>query len=90
MSTLNAEELEILGSVELGEWRSVSDLPEAIARFQSYAQVQAGELAAISIELPNDDLQLLEAIAQQANTSVALLMASVLHQYAASQSSSQS
>ncbi len=89
MSTLNVEELEILESVELGEWQSITDLPEAINRYQRYALAQANELAAISIELPADDLQMLEMIAQRADTSVALLMASVLHQYAANQSTSQ-
>ncbi|MGB3671238.1 MAG: hypothetical protein WA783_00630 [Phormidesmis sp.] len=90
MSTLNAEELEILESVELGEWQSIADLPEAISRYQHYALAQTDELAAISIGLPTGDLQTLKAMAQQADTSVALLIASVLHQYVANQSSSQS
>ena len=45
------------------------------------------QLAAISIGLPTDDLQMLKIMAQQADTSVALLIASVLHQYVAHQSS---
>lgn len=90
MSTLNTEELEVLSSVELGEWQSITDLPEAINRYQHYALSQTNELAAISIGLPTDDLQALKVMAQQADTSVALLIASVLHQYVANQSSYQS
>lgn len=90
MSTLSAEELEILESVELGEWQSITDLPEAINQYQRYALAQTSRLAAISIGLPTDDLQTLKVMAQQADTSVALLIASVLHQYVAHQSSSQS
>ncbi len=86
MSTLSAEELEILESVELGEWQSIADLPEAINQYQRYALAQTNELAAISIGLPTDDLQMLKIMAQQADTSVALLIASVLHQYVAHQS----
>ena len=40
MSTLSAEELEILESVELGEWQSIADLPEAINQYQRYALAQ--------------------------------------------------
>ena len=87
MSTLNAKELEILESVEVGEWQSITDLPEAINQYQRYALAQTNELAAISIGLPTDDLQMLKVMAQQADTSVALLIASVLHQYVANQSS---
>lgn len=88
MSTLNAEELEILKSVELGEWQSITDLPKAINQYQRYALSHTNELAAINIELPTDDLQTLKVMAQQADISVTLLMASVLHQYVANQSSS--
>jgi predicted DNA binding CopG/RHH family protein len=89
MSTLNAEEQALLESVELGEWQSIVDLPQEILRYQQYAQSQINELEAVSIELPIDDLQTLRAIAQQANTSVDLLMASILHQYVANRASSQ-
>jgi predicted DNA binding CopG/RHH family protein len=89
MPTLNAEEQNILESVELGEWQSVVNLPEAVALYQQYAQSQLNSLESISIELPIYDLQTLRMIAQQTDTSVALLMASVLHQYVSSQSSSQ-
>ncbi|KPQ32818.1 MAG: hypothetical protein HLUCCA11_20485 [Phormidesmis priestleyi Ana] len=85
-----AYERKLLESVELGEWQSVVNLPEEIAKYQQYAQSQINALEPVSIELPINDLQTLRTIAQQADTSVALLMASILHQYVASQSSPQS
>jgi hypothetical protein len=89
MSALNAEEQKLLESVELGEWQSIVNLPEEIAKYQQYAQSQINALESVSIELPVDDVQKLRTIAQQADTSVALLMAGVLHQYVASQTASQ-
>ena len=86
MSVLDAEETKILESVELGEWQPVTNLAEETKRYQRYAQSQLSRLEAISIQLSTNDLQALKAIAQQSNISVAILMASVLHQYAASQS----
>jgi hypothetical protein len=90
MSTLSTEEQEILESVELGKWQSVVNLPEEISRYQQYLQLQINAPEAVSVELPLHDLQTLRTIAQQADISVDLLMASLLHQYVVSQSSSQS
>ena len=88
MNPLNTEELDLLESVENDEWQSISNLARELQRYQSYAQSQA--LAAISIELPVDDMRSLQDLAQQTGTSVSLLVAGVLHQYVVRQSSSQS
>lgn len=81
MPPLNAEEQTLLDSVELGEWQSVPDVATEIERYQHYAQAQENPLESVSFELPSQDLQALQAFAQQAGTSVSLLMASVLHQF---------
>lgn len=78
---LDAEEQAILESVENGEWQPVPDLAQEIQRYQHYAQAQINTLQTVSIELPASDLQLLQALAQKTDTSVSLLIASVLHQF---------
>ena len=89
MSSLDLEEQAILESVELGEWQSVPNVAQEIQRYQLYAQSQVNAPEAVSIELPASDLKALQELAQQADTSVSLLMASVLHQYIVGKSSAQ-
>lgn len=84
MPPLDAEEQALLDSVELGEWQSIPNVAVEIGRYQRYAQAQVNALASVNIELPSSDLQALQVVAQQSGTSVALLMATVLHQFVAS------
>lgn len=86
-SELTIEEQAILESVERGEWKSVSNLAQAIERYQQYAQQQVSALEAVSINLSADDLRAFRQMAERSDTPVSLLIASVLHQYVASQSS---
>lgn len=88
MNPLDTEELDLLESVENDEWQSIPNLAQELQRYQGYAQSQV--LAAISIELPVGDIRSLQDLAQQTGTSVSLLVAGVIHQYVARQSSSQS
>ena len=62
MNPLNAEELDLLESVENDEWQSIPNLAIELQRYQGYAHSQA--LAAIRIELPIDDLRSLQNLAQ--------------------------
>ncbi|HSM81527.1 MAG TPA: hypothetical protein VLS96_07570 [Nodosilinea sp.] len=78
---LTLEEQELLTSVENDEWLSVPNLQQEIKRYQSYAQAQAGELQEIKIELPAQDLQLLQALANQTETPLQTMIANVLHQF---------
>lgn len=41
MTSLNAEELDLLESVENDEWRSIPNLAQELQRYQGYAQSQA-------------------------------------------------
>ena len=79
MTPLNVEEQEIFESVENGEWQSISDVEQEIQRYQQYAQ--ASILESVSIRIPASDFQSLQALAQQTDTPVSILMANVLHQY---------
>lgn len=87
MNPLNAEELDLLESVENDEWQSIPNLATELHRYQGYAQSQA--LAAIRIEPPVGDMRSLQDLAQQTGTSVSLLVAGIIHQYIVCQSSSQ-
>lgn len=78
---LTPEEREILASVERGEWRSVPNLEQEIQRYQSYAQAQLGELQEIKIELPSQDIQFLQALANETETTLTVVITNLLHQF---------
>lgn len=78
---LTPEEREILESVERGEWRSVPNLEQEIQRYQSYAQAQLGEFQEIKIELPSQDIQFLQALANETETSLTTVITNLLHQF---------
>jgi len=78
---LTSEEQDILESVERGEWQSVSHLQQEIARYQSYARAQLGELQEITVELPSRDLKFLQAIATETQSSVPAVITNLLHQF---------
>ena len=90
MQSLDAEEQEILESVENGEWQPVPNMQEEIQRYQQYAQTQLGTLEELRVQLSAQDVRSLQALAQQTGTSVSLLVSGVIHQYVSRQSSSQS
>jgi 5-methylcytosine-specific restriction endonuclease McrBC GTP-binding regulatory subunit McrB len=85
MTPLDIEEQDILESFENGEWKSAPNVAQEIQRYQSYAQ--PANLESLNIEIPASDFQSLRLLAEQTNTSVALLVANVLHQYVVHQSS---
>lgn len=90
MTFLDAEEQDILESVENDEWQPVPNMMQEIQRYQHYAQAQIQNLEEVRVELPVTDIRSLENLAQQSGISVSLLVASVMHQYIASRSSTQS
>lgn len=90
MQSLDAEEQEILESVENGEWQPVPNMQEEIQRYQQYAQTQLGTLEELRVQLSAQDVRSLQALAQKTGTSVSLLVSGVIHQYVSRQSSSQS
>ncbi|MEM1280868.1 MAG: hypothetical protein AAGG53_12810 [Cyanobacteria bacterium P01_H01_bin.152] len=78
---LTSEEQEILESVERGEWLSVPNLKEEIARYQSYAQAELGEFQEIKVELLSQDLIFLQRIATETESSLPVVITHLLHQF---------
>lgn len=87
---LDAEEQDILESVEQGEWKSIPNLQQEIEQYRVYARAYLSSIQQITVDLPSNDVESLQKIAERSDTSVSLLVASVIHQYVARQSSSQS
>jgi predicted DNA binding CopG/RHH family protein len=78
---MTPEEQDILESVEQGEWQSVPNLQQEIGRYQSYAKAQLGELQEIKVEIPSRDLEFLQTIATQTESSVSAVITHLLHQF---------
>ncbi len=53
---LDAEEQDILNSVEKGEWQSVANLQQEIEQYQRHAQAYMQSIQKITIELPSRDI----------------------------------
>jgi predicted DNA binding CopG/RHH family protein len=87
---LDAEEQDILESVERGEWHSIPNLQQEIERYRLHARAYLNAMQQILVDLPASDVESLQAIAERSDTSVSLLVASVIHQFVKHQSSSQS
>lgn len=89
MLPLDAEEQAILESVENDQWQSVQTVKQEIERYQHYAQGQIDAMEEVRVELLARDVRSLQTLAERSGISVSLLVASVIHQYVANQSSSQ-
>jgi predicted DNA binding CopG/RHH family protein len=84
---LDAEEQDILESVERGEWQSIPNLQQEIERYRLHARAYLSSIQRIPVDLPANDVESLQKIAERSDTSVSLLVATVIHQYVARQSS---
>ena len=56
MAKLNREERALAASVERGEWRSVSGLKSARARYQTYAKATFKKDRRVNIRISGKDL----------------------------------
>lgn len=83
---LDAEEQDILDSVERGEWQSVENLHQEIERYQRHAQAYMQSIQKITIELPSSDIASLQELAASSGVSIPLLLSSIIHKYVGSQS----
>ncbi|MDG2991225.1 hypothetical protein L3556_09825 [Candidatus Synechococcus calcipolaris G9] len=79
MYELDAEEQDLLTSVEAGEWQSVTNLAEEIERYRGYAQAHNAE--SIYLQVPTDDFQALQSLANKTGVSLSVLMANILHRF---------
>ena len=85
---LDAEEQDILESVERGEWQSIPNLQQELERYRLHARAHLGSIQQITVDLPPNDMESLQKIAERSDTSVSLLVASVIHQFVSRQSAS--
>jgi len=78
---LDEEEQELLASVEAGEWQSVPNLQEEIARHREYARNTLKKDRRVNIRISSRDLDDLQTLAVEEGIPYQTLMASVLHKY---------
>jgi predicted DNA binding CopG/RHH family protein len=74
-------EEDILASFEGGEWQSVSDLKDEIARYASSATATLIKDKRINIRLSSRDLEDIQTRAAEEGMPYQTLIASVLHKY---------
>jgi len=80
---LDAEEQELLESVERGEWKSVDNLEEEIAKAKKAAANFLRKDTRVNIRISSSDLERLKRLAAYEGLPYQTLMASILHKYAA-------
>ncbi|MBN2824288.1 MAG: hypothetical protein JXQ76_03105 [Campylobacterales bacterium] len=76
------EELELLDSLDSGEWQSVKNLKEEIEKHQIIAKNTLKKDKRINIRLSSHDLEALKANAVELGMPYQTLVSSILHQYA--------
>jgi len=74
-------EEEILASFERGEWQSVPNLKDEIARFASMASASLVKDKRVNIRISSRDLEDIQAKAAEEAIPYQTLMASVLHKF---------
>lgn len=80
---LDAEEKELLDSVEKGEWKSSSHFEEEVAFAKSAASNYLRKDARVNIRISSGDLARLKQKAAYKGLAYQTFIASVLHEYAA-------
>ncbi len=83
MMTLDADEKEILKSVERGEWRSVRGLASKQTQYADYATATFRKDRRINIRISSKDLEAIQKRALEEGLPYQTLIASLLHKYAA-------
>ncbi|MBK8899624.1 MAG: antitoxin [Anaerolineaceae bacterium] len=76
------EEMDILESYEKGEWQSVANLKEEIARYQLYAKETLAQMEKITIPISAEDLHSIQEKADEAGISYQALVAQIVREYA--------
>jgi predicted DNA binding CopG/RHH family protein len=77
---LDAEEREIVGSYERGEWQSVAT-PEELRRYQTLAAATLSNQGLISINLSPEDLEAIQKKAHEEGIPYQILIANIIHQF---------
>ncbi|MCX7125579.1 MAG: hypothetical protein NTU49_07515 [Gammaproteobacteria bacterium] len=80
---LDAEEQELVDSVERGEWKAIDNFEEVKAELEAAARNHIRKEARVTFRISNGDLMLLKQKAAKKGLSYQTFIASILHQYAA-------
>ena len=79
---LDADEKEILDSVERGEWRSTHPPKRAKGRYSTYAKATFRKDRRLNIRISTKDLEAIQKRALEEGLPYQTLIASLLHKYA--------
>ncbi len=80
---LDREEEDLMDSLERGEWRSVENLKQEVAKHRQYARNTLRKDARVNIRISSKDLEALQTRAVEDAIPYQTLIASILHRYAA-------
>src|SRR4029077_19866425 len=80
---IDAEEKELLESIERGEWKSAGGGKRETARFSRYAKHTVKKDRRLNIRLSSKDLEAIQKRALAEGLPYQTLIASLLHKYAA-------
>ncbi|NJN71745.1 MAG: hypothetical protein HC799_02475 [Limnothrix sp. RL_2_0] len=81
MANLDQEELELLESVENGEWQSIDNVESEILRYQQIAEQQFK--TSINIELSSEEHRLLQQLANSSEQSIISFTQDILRKFLA-------
>jgi len=82
MMKLDADEKEILESVERGEWRPVKETKRDRSRYSRYAKATFRKDRRVNIRLSSKDLEAIQKRALEEGLPYQTLISSLLHKYA--------
>jgi len=79
---LDADEKDILDSVERGEWRSAREPKRSKSRYTTYAKATFRKDRRLNIRISTKDLEAIQKRALEEGLPYQTLIASLLHKYA--------
>jgi predicted DNA binding CopG/RHH family protein len=80
---LDAEEKDIIESIERGEWKSINNLKNEIKKHQQYAKNTLRKDRRVNIRISSRDLEALQTKAVEDGIPYQTLMGSILHRFIA-------
>ena len=78
---LDAEEMELLESLESGEWNSVNNLKDEIHTHQNIAKNTLKKDKRVNLRISSKDLEAIKTYAVEEGLPYQTLMSSVLHKF---------
>jgi predicted DNA binding CopG/RHH family protein len=78
---LESEEMELLESLESGEWNSVSNLEDEIQTHQNIAKNTLKKDKRVNLRMSSKDLEAIKTYAVEEGLPYQTLMSSVLHKF---------